>query len=86
LHKRRRTSASEQLPIADLTGLTPVHVCCVMTDFRHAGMMRLSRCLITIAKVTELQRVARLMATFQRVDRLAARSPSWVTSLHTRRN
>jgi CRP-like cAMP-binding protein len=49
-----------QRHIADLTGLTPVHVCRVMTEFRQAGIMRLSRGHLSIAKLAAPQKIARL--------------------------
>ena len=50
-----------QRHIADLTGLTPVHVSRVMTEFRHAGLMRLSRGLLTVANLAELEHIAQLL-------------------------
>jgi len=49
-----------QRHIADLTGLTHVHVSRVMAEFRNAGIMTLSKGLLTIANPTEVEKIARL--------------------------
>jgi CRP-like cAMP-binding protein len=49
-----------QRHIADLTGLTSVHVSRVMSEFRNDGIMKLARGILTIANPTELERIARL--------------------------
>lgn len=48
-----------QRHIADLTGLTPVHVSRVMKEFRNAGLMKLSKRLLTIPDLTMLEKIAR---------------------------
>jgi CRP-like cAMP-binding protein len=49
-----------QRHIADLTGLTPVHVSRVMTEFRNAGLMKLAKGFLTITHLAELEQIARL--------------------------
>ena len=49
-----------QRHIADLTGLTPVHVSRVMTEFRNAGLMKLAKGLLTITDLTALEQIALL--------------------------
>ena len=49
-----------QRHIADLTGLTPVHVSRVMTEFRKAGLMKLAKGLLTITDLTGFEQIARL--------------------------
>jgi CRP-like cAMP-binding protein len=49
-----------QRHIADLTGLTPVHVSRVMTEFRNAGLMKLAKGLLTITDLVALEQIARL--------------------------
>ena len=49
-----------QRHIADLTGLTPVHVSRVMTEFRNASLMKLAKGLLTITDLTGLEQIARL--------------------------
>jgi CRP-like cAMP-binding protein len=49
-----------QRHIADLTGLTPVHVSRVMTEFRNAGLMKLAKGLLTITDLVGLEQIARL--------------------------
>jgi CRP/FNR family transcriptional regulator, anaerobic regulatory protein len=49
-----------QRHIADLTGLTPVHVSRVMTEFRNSGLMKLAKGLLTITDLTRLEQIARL--------------------------
>jgi CRP-like cAMP-binding protein len=48
-----------QRHIADLTGLTAVHVSRVMKEFRDAGLMKLSKRLLTIPDLTTLEGIAR---------------------------
>jgi CRP-like cAMP-binding protein len=47
-----------QRHIADLTGLTPVHVSRVMTQFRKAGLMQLSKRLLTITDLAGVEQIA----------------------------
>jgi CRP-like cAMP-binding protein len=47
-----------QRHIADLTGLTPVHVSRVMTEFRNAGLMKLAKGSLTITDPTRLEQIA----------------------------
>jgi CRP/FNR family transcriptional regulator, anaerobic regulatory protein len=49
-----------QRHIADLTGLTPVHVSRVMTEFRNAGLMRLTKRSLTITNLMKLEQIAQL--------------------------
>jgi CRP-like cAMP-binding protein len=49
-----------QRHIADLTGLTSVHVSRVMSEFRNDRIMKLARGILTIVNPTELERIARL--------------------------
>jgi CRP-like cAMP-binding protein len=47
-----------QRHIADLTGLTPVHVSRVMTEFRNAGLLKLSKGLLTITDLASVEQIA----------------------------
>ena len=49
-----------QRHIADLTGLTPVHVSRVMTEFRNAGVMKLSKGILTITDLAQVEQIAQL--------------------------
>jgi CRP-like cAMP-binding protein len=49
-----------QRHIADLTGLTPVHVSRVMTEFRNAGLMRVTKGFLTITNLASLEQIAHL--------------------------
>jgi CRP/FNR family transcriptional regulator, anaerobic regulatory protein len=49
-----------QRHIADLTGLTHVHVSRVLSEFRDAGVMNLSKGYLTIVNLTDLERIAQL--------------------------
>jgi CRP/FNR family transcriptional regulator, anaerobic regulatory protein len=49
-----------QRHIADLTGLTPVHVSRVMTEFRRAGLIRLTKRSLTITNLTGLEKIGHL--------------------------
>jgi CRP/FNR family transcriptional regulator len=49
-----------QRHIADLTGLTSVHVSRVMTEFRNSGLMQLSKGFLTIMDLPAVQQIARL--------------------------
>jgi CRP-like cAMP-binding protein len=49
-----------QRQIADLTGLTPVHVSRVLTEFRNAKLLKLSKGLLTITDVAAVEQIARL--------------------------
>ena len=46
-----------QRHIADLTGLTPVHVSRVMTEFRNAGLIRLTKRSLLITNLTGLEQI-----------------------------
>ena len=47
-----------QRHIADLTGLTSVHVSRVMKDFRNAGLMKVSKRFLAIPDLTTLEEIA----------------------------
>jgi CRP/FNR family transcriptional regulator, anaerobic regulatory protein len=47
-----------QTHIADATGLTPVHVSTVLTEFRRNGLVGISERSITILNLSELRRAA----------------------------
>jgi CRP-like cAMP-binding protein len=49
-----------QQHVADLTGLTSVHVSRVLTQLRNAGVMDVSRGFVTITNVAELREIAQL--------------------------
>jgi len=49
-----------QRHIADLTGLTPVHVSRVMSEFRNAGLLRLTKRSLMITNLTGLEQIGRL--------------------------
>jgi CRP-like cAMP-binding protein len=49
-----------QRHVADLTGLTPVHVSRVMTEFRNAGLIRLTKRSLLITNLTGLERIGQL--------------------------
>jgi CRP-like cAMP-binding protein len=49
-----------QRHIADLTGLTPVHVSRVMTEFRNAGLIRLTKRSLSITNLTGLEQIGQL--------------------------
>jgi CRP-like cAMP-binding protein len=49
-----------QRQIADLTGLTSVHVSRVLTEFRNTGLLKLSKGLLTITDVAGVEQIARL--------------------------
>jgi CRP-like cAMP-binding protein len=60
-----RPDHAYQLPllqrhIADLTGLTPVHVSRVTTEFRNAGLMRFAQGFLTILDLAGVQQIAQL--------------------------
>ena len=52
-----------QRQIADLTGLTPVHVSRVLTEFRNAGLLKLSKGLLTITDIAGVEQIARRVIT-----------------------
>jgi CRP/FNR family transcriptional regulator, anaerobic regulatory protein len=49
-----------QRHVADLTGLTPVHVSRVMTELRNAGLIRLTQRSLMITNLTGLEQIGRL--------------------------
>jgi CRP/FNR family transcriptional regulator, anaerobic regulatory protein len=49
-----------QRHIADFTGLTPVHVSRVMTEFRKAGLMKVSQGFLTISDLVNVELIARI--------------------------
>jgi CRP-like cAMP-binding protein len=48
-----------QRHIADLTGLTPVHVSRVKTELRNAGVLHLAKGFVRITNLTKLMQIAR---------------------------
>ena len=44
--------------IADATGLTPVHVCKLLTEFRQVGLIEISNRSLTILDLPALRRIA----------------------------
>ena len=49
-----------QRHVADLTGLTSVHVSRVMSEFRNAGLLRLTKRSLMITNLTGLEQIGRL--------------------------
>ncbi|MGA8959968.1 MAG: helix-turn-helix domain-containing protein [Pseudolabrys sp.] len=49
-----------QRHIADATGLTPVHVSKVLSEFRRSGLIRLSERSLTILDLTGFRRIANM--------------------------